>query len=73
MITEIIGKHDRSIVGYLDADAETPSKGDYIHIYVKGTPKNLMVETRFFFYDNENQLNKVQLVCFDPTANDAKF
>ena len=73
MIIEIIGKRDRSMVGYLDANAEIPSHGDCVHIYVKGTSKNLMVETRTFFYDNENQLNKVQLMCFDPAENNAKF
>lgn len=73
MIVEILLKRDRTLAGYLDANAVIPSHGDYVHIYVKGTPKNLMVETRTFFYDNEDQLNKVQLVCFDPTESNVKF
>jgi hypothetical protein len=73
MIIEMLWKRDRSFTGYLDANAEIPSQGDYVHIYVNGTPNSLMVETRTFFYDNENQLNKVQLMCIDPTDSNFTF
>jgi hypothetical protein len=73
MIIEVIWKRDNTLVCHLDANAEIPIHGDYVHIYVKGTPKNLMVDTRTFFYDNENQIYKVQLMCFDPTEANARF
>jgi hypothetical protein len=73
MIIEIIWTRDKTLAGYLDANAEIPSHGDYVHIYVKGTPKNLMVETRTFFYDNENKMYKVQLICVDSTETNVKF
>jgi hypothetical protein len=73
MIIEVVWKRDKTLVCHLDANAEIPTHGDFVHIYVNGTPKNLMVDTRTFFYDNENQIYKVQLICFDPTEACARF